>query len=285
MIVRDEEDFLVGCLESVRNVVDQIVVLDTGSRDNTINIARDFDAEIHTLSWVNDFSLARNESIRHARGDWILWLDADERLTPESIPIINCLLRPERKPVIYEVTIKNMRPNGDSYSLSSAHRLFTNHKGIYFTGRIHEQLSPSVAKLGGEERTSKIEIYHLGYSVRGPRAVKKNARNRKLLVQMVRESPQSAYAHYTLAQHYGLNKLHKQALKHYRIAYELNQFTPEMSVSLLNTLCETLIELGMYQEARKKLHQSIITKPVQAGGYYLLYKLAYREKRYSHAIK
>lgn len=283
MIVRDEEDFLVGCLESVREVVDEIVILDTGSSDDTIKIAEDFGAAIYTFSWRDDFSMARNESIKHAHGDWILWLDADERLIPESIPVLKGLLKPEKRPVIYEVTIKNIRPNGDSYSLSSAHRLFTNKKGIYFTGRIHEQLSPSVAKLGGEERTAKIEIYHLGYSLQGPRAEKKNMRNRNLLERMVNESPRSAYAHYTLAQHYGLNKRHKRALEHYQVAYKLNQFTPEMSVSLLNTMCETLIELGRYDEARRKLHQSITTKPFQAGGYYLLYKLAYREQNYVQA--
>src|SRR6516225_959689 len=80
MIVRDEERYLAGCLESVADLVDEIIVVDTGSTDSTPDIARRFGARVSHFQWVDDFSAARNESLRHATGEWIFWLDADERL-------------------------------------------------------------------------------------------------------------------------------------------------------------------------------------------------------------
>ena len=158
MIVKDEEKHLADCLESIVNVVDQIVIVDTGSKDNTIKIAKRYNAEIINFKWCNDFSAARNESIKHAKADWILWMDADERLSSESANEIRKLLKPETKPVIYKVQINSQTDKGSSVRLSSAHRIFNNKKGIYFTGKIHEQISESAAILGGEERESNIII-------------------------------------------------------------------------------------------------------------------------------
>ncbi len=283
MIVKNEDRYLHDCLESVRDVVDQIIIVDTGSTDDTVKIARQFGAEVHYFDWCDDFSAARNESIKYATGDWILWMDADERLLPESIPALKSVLKSENRPVIYKVTIKNIKKDEETYTLSSAHRLFTNHKGIFFTGRIHEQVSPSAARLKGEERQSRVFLYHLGYSFAGEKAERKNRRNRNLLKRMVKEAPDSAYAHYTLAQHYVLTGNPRKALNHYRTAFNLKQFDPAMSVSLLNTWAEALLKLNRLEEARRKAHKSIGTKPLQAGGYYLLYKISFAERKYEEA--
>jgi tetratricopeptide (TPR) repeat protein len=285
MIVKDEETFLPECLESVRGVVDQMVVVDTGSQDRTVQIAKAAGAEVYSFPWCDDFGAARNESLKYATGDWVLWMDADERLLPESIPELKRLLRFEARPVIYEVQIRNIKEDGETYSLSGAHRLFTNHRGIRFTGRIHEQVSPIAARVKAEERKSGVVLYHLGYGVRGERAEAKTKRNRKLLERMVRESPESAYAHYTLAQHYGLTGKQEAALKHYRVAYRLKQFDADMTASLLNTMSETLIRLGKPEQARKYVTRSIRMKPIQVGGYYLQYKIAVAKQAYEEALR
>lgn len=80
MIVKNEERFLPGCLESVKGLVDEIVIVDTGSTDGTKKIAESCRAKIIDFKWCDDFSAARNESLRHVTGDWVLYLDADERL-------------------------------------------------------------------------------------------------------------------------------------------------------------------------------------------------------------
>ena len=285
MIVKNEERFLEDCLNSVRAVADQIIVVDTGSTDRTVEIARAFDAEIHTFAWQNDFSAARNESIKHATGDWILWLDADERLLPESIPEIEKCLKPEAKPLAYVVQIHNLQKDGRNYKLSGAHRLFTNHRGIRFNGRIHEQVVYSLAQLKGEERESNIRLLHLGYGLDDAAQDKKNRRNRKLLEQMVREEPNNAYAHFTLAQNYGLTGEPGKAVKHYKLAWKLQNFTKGMQASLLNTMAEAEMKLGKSQDAARHCRQSIALIPEQVGAYYLLHKMAEEEQDDEAAIK
>jgi glycosyltransferase involved in cell wall biosynthesis len=81
MIVRDEEQDLAECLESVADLIDEIVVVDTGSTDRTCDVARHFGARVFNFPWVDSFAAARNESLRHATGDWTFWLDADDRLS------------------------------------------------------------------------------------------------------------------------------------------------------------------------------------------------------------
>ena len=78
MIARNEGATLSRCLSSIAGLADEIIVVDTGSLDNTREIARQLDARVHEFPWVDDFAAARNESLRHATGDWILWLDGDE---------------------------------------------------------------------------------------------------------------------------------------------------------------------------------------------------------------
>src|SRR5205823_1109121 len=78
LIVKNEERFLAQSLKSVREIAQQIVVVDTGSTDRTVEIAKEFGAEVHSFTWCDDFSAARNVALEHATGDWVLALDADE---------------------------------------------------------------------------------------------------------------------------------------------------------------------------------------------------------------
>lgn len=284
MIVKDEESVIEDCLKSVKGVVDQIVVVDTGSRDSTIEICKRYGAEVYYYRWRDDFSAARNESIKYARGDWILWMDADERLDPGSVEKLKRLLTFERKPMAYKVLIKNVKPDG-SYYFSDAHRLFRNGVGIFFTGIIHEQVAPSVLSLGGEIRDTDIVISHIGYSYTGSRERRKKERNRKLLLKYVDREPRNAYAHYTLGQFYALDGDHHKALEHYLIAYRLDQFDKSLTGSLLNVIAESYIEVGEYKKAKEFAVKSMRLCPDQVGCYYLLYKVNNREGKYSRCLE
>lgn len=279
MIVKNEEKFLEDCLKSVQGVADQIIIVDTGSTDRTVEIARSFNAQIHHFKWQDDFSLARNESIKYARGDWILWMDADERLMPESAAEFKKLLRPEKKAVAYLTQIHSLQSDGRNYKISGAHRLFNNHKGIRFRGRIHEQIIYSVAELKGEERESHIKFLHFGYGLQPAARDKKNRRNRKLLEQMVRDEPNNAYAHFTLAQHYGMTGEQNKALKHYKIAYKLHSFEKQMQASLLNTMAEAELLLKKYDSALAHCRQSVKLIPEQVGAYYMQYRIALAQNK------
>jgi hypothetical protein len=96
LITKNEEQFIGHCLKSVREIAHQIVVLDTGSTDRTIEIAKEYTAEVHSSVWRDDFSAARNAALEHCTGDWILILDADEELTPEGrLQLLHELKAPE----------------------------------------------------------------------------------------------------------------------------------------------------------------------------------------------
>jgi len=283
MIVKNEEEFIEGALESVQDIADQIVILDTGSTDGTIKIAKKYDTEIHYFEWQDDFSAARNESIKYAEEDWILWIDADERLVDKSKNKLRKLLKPEEKPVIYKVNIKNYQEAGNSFYLSDAHRLFNNNQGIYFTGIIHEQLSPSVKKLNGEERESDIILEHYGYSLEQERAQEKNQRNKKLLNKMIEEHPKNSYAHFTLAQYYQKSDQTLKAEKHYKKALEIGGLDTSMKCTLLNMLSDNALDRKEWEDAESYVRESLELEPDQATGFYLLYKIYNRRENYKKA--
>jgi len=285
LIVRNEEAMLEPCLASISQLTDQLIVVDTGSTDKTLEIARSYHAEIHHYTWCDDFAAARNESIKYATGDWVLWIDADERLAADSIQQLKKLLSHEPKPVIYKLRIKNLKEDGINYSWSDAHRLFTNHRGIEFSGKIHEQISPSARKIGALERPSAVILNHLGYSFTGTEKSKKQTRNRKILEAEVLENPNSAYSHYTLAHNYKVDGNLIEAEKHYKIAIELKQFDSSMEASLLNSYADTLFDLGRLDELEMLIKRSLKLQKRQIAAYFLQYRLAMASNNITEAIE
>jgi len=284
MIVKNEAGFLDDCLASVSDLARQIVIVDTGSTDETLEIARRYQAEIHHFDWIGDFSAARNESIRQATGEWILWLDADERLKPDSRNDLRSLLRYEKKPLAYIVNILNRLVDGQNYKVSKAHRLFNNHRGIYFEGRIHEQVAGSIGRLGGEERPCSIFLEHLGYGLPPQEQAAKHQRNLQLLESQIRENPGDAYAHFTLAQQYQLLGQSRDAYDHFLQAIDKNRFNIGMRASLYNTTAETCLSLGMIEEALEYCQRSIALIPGQVGAWFILYKASLNRLDYQEAM-
>lgn len=166
MIVKNEEASLTNCLESVKEVVDEMVVLDTGSTDRTPEIAREFGARVYDFEWCNDFAAARNESLKYVEGDWVLVLDADETLKAKAVPQLKQLIQQP-----HYVLINLMRQEVDAeqspYSLVS--RLFRNHPSVRFSRPYHAMVDDSVVQLLQQEpqwrvgSLSEVAILHQGY--------------------------------------------------------------------------------------------------------------------------
>ena len=112
MIVKNEEKHLVRCLRSVRDVVDEMIIVDTGSTDKTIDIAKVFGAKVFDFPWTGDFSAARNHSLAQATGDWILVLDADEVISARDFDELKALIRKRTpSPVAYSIVTRNYMNN------------------------------------------------------------------------------------------------------------------------------------------------------------------------------
>ncbi|MEB3360173.1 MAG: tetratricopeptide repeat protein [Synechococcales bacterium] len=166
MIVKNEAANLPRCLESVASVVDELLVVDTGSTDGTVAIAQQFNARVHTIEWPNDFAVARNESLKHATGDWVLVLDADERLAADMGSQIRQAIQGDRALVVNLVR-QEIGAVQSPYSLVS--RLFRRHPDIRFHRPYHALIDDSVAAILQREpqwtvqQLPEVAILHEGY--------------------------------------------------------------------------------------------------------------------------
>ena len=201
MIVKNEERFLPGCLESVKGLVDEIVIADTGSTDATRDIALGFGAKIVDFAWCNDFSAARNESLKHTAGDWVLYLDADERIEPQHHAAIRKLISSGKADAVLLTLKSKMGTREDAqYHLVAYPRLFRKMKGVRFTGEVHEQVTPSLTEAGARIVPSDVTIEHLGYAQDDDVILEKARRNRTLLLSQIEKSQNYGYALYQLGQ-------------------------------------------------------------------------------------
>ncbi len=190
MIVRDEERVLEDCLRSIRDEVDEIVVTDTGSSDRSRDIAAGFGARVLERPWDDDFSAARNYSLEAATGDWILYIDADERL---DAPRRGMLRRTIARQPGTAVFLMRLQPR-DGFTTYLEARLFRRDPRIRFTGRIHEQIWPGIEALRASEDLAvgrcAAKIVHVGYEGDMSR---KHQRNLPLLERAVTEDPKRVY--------------------------------------------------------------------------------------------
>jgi Tfp pilus assembly protein PilF len=219
MIVRNGESDLPLCIESVRGIADEIVIADTGSTDNSIRIARGMGARVFSIQWENDFARARNLSLAEVTADWVLSMDADERLDPAASRRLPSLLA-HRKARAYQVPIRNYvlslneriwdrpakpndspLPEAKQYPAYVDHenvRLFRRHPDLYFVGRVHETVGIRVLETGGGLGRADFLIHHFGLAVDPQTQNYKNTYYRELSVQKIREMPRSAQAYFEL---------------------------------------------------------------------------------------
>ncbi|MFH2056819.1 MAG: glycosyltransferase, partial [bacterium] len=162
MIVKNEEEFLPRCLASVKNVVDEIIIVDTGSEDRTVEIAESFGAKVFHHPWQNSFSLHRNQSIEYATCDWVLILDADEELERSDIAKLKTATRiPDINIISVSVLNKNLE-TGELTSFLPSMRLWRRKLGCHYESIVHNELRiPDTEPV----LRADIKIYHYGYSL------------------------------------------------------------------------------------------------------------------------
>jgi len=244
MIVKNGETTLARCLNSVRGVVDEIVIADTGSTDRSQEIAGRYNARVFQIPWEKDFAKARNQSLAEVRSNWVLILDADEVLDPAAGKLIPPLLT---HPTMagYMVQIRNYllemnchlwdqraSPNTSAPDFARQYpayvqhqnvRLFRRHPDVYFVGRVHETVGPRILELGMEMGPANFLIHHLGFIADGQTLARKYEFYRDLGREKIRENPDDASAHFELGieeyEHFHNND---EALKLFARACELN---------------------------------------------------------------
>ena len=193
MIVKNEAANLPRCLASVQGVVDDVVVVDTGSEDATPEIAEAAGARLFRIPWPNDFAKARNEAIERARAAWVLILDADEELDGSfRTEVRSCLLRTSAAAV--RVVVENLSPAGDVARSTEAPsvRLFRNVAAHRYERSIHEQISPSILRAGGLIEDVSLRILHHGYTSDRAQGGSRSERNLAMLEAELARCPDDA---------------------------------------------------------------------------------------------
>jgi glycosyltransferase involved in cell wall biosynthesis len=215
MIVRDEESNLPRCLESVRGLFDEIVIVDTGSRDRTVEIARSFGARVFDFVWVDDFAAARNAALARAKSDYAFWLDADDLLEPPERAKLEGLLtrlstqkgtgtgvRDRSQSPFASAFVVRCRcdpgPDGSGGDTVVDHiRLFPIIEGVRWTYRVHEQILPALKRAGVPLQWTDITVRHTGYSDRALR-LRKLERDGRILREELAERPDDPFTLFNL---------------------------------------------------------------------------------------
>jgi glycosyltransferase involved in cell wall biosynthesis len=201
LIARDEQDHLPQCLESVRGIFDEIIVVDTGSADRTKTIAEEFGARVFDFPWIDDFAAARNAALAHATGDYIFWLDADDVVDPPERAKLRALLGALDldQPAAYVVRCA-CDPGADGsggQTVVDHIRLFPLRDDVRWTYRVHEQILPALQRAQIPVRWTDLVVRHTGYTDPALRA-RKLDRDTRILLAELKERPDEPFVLFNL---------------------------------------------------------------------------------------
>lgn len=267
IIVKNEQDCLRDCLESLKNVVDEIVVTDTGSTDNTVEIAREYTDNVYFFEWQDDFSAAKNYSIGKASGDYVLVIDADEVIAePGEASAYLRKFTESHEPGIAGI-VKVISTTGTGREAQEAVDLqprFFHRDSFHYQGSIHEQLVIKSGVMHMED--TGVSFNHSGYTEAVASTKNKFARNKKLLLTEIENHPDDEYLLYQLGQAHFSVKKYEEAAQYFERALDAIDFsqpkTPTgiqgyVAVSILTDLPVSLaysyVNTGRTEDAIKLL--------------------------------
>ncbi len=221
MIVRDNAATIRPCLESIRPWVDEMNVLDTGSKDETPRIAETLGARVFRFAWCDSFSAARNESLRYARGQWMFWMDSDDIIDAANGRKLRDLAYREvaRSVLGYVMQVHCPGPGGQEagdVTVVDHVKLFRNLPHLRFEGRIHEQILPAIRRAEGEVAWTDIFVVHAGYDHSADGQRRKLERDLRLLHLEHQERPEHPFTLFNLGMTYTDAGRHQEAVGYLR---------------------------------------------------------------------
>lgn len=292
MIVKNEEQYIKMCIENALKLADEIIIVDTGSTDKTLDIIKEFEHKIKLIhfSWNNDFSEARNISLENATGDWILMLDADEKLLCDADAVRNILEHSDVEG--YEIPLYNIISKTTVVYSAVYCKLFRN-KGYRYKGAIHEQINIE----GGLKNIKPIDVslckvIHYGYIADNVNQRDKTKRNLDILLEEQKKRPEDPFIYYNIGVCYEVEGEFKKALDNFfecnKLATATDKYSiTEYEIDMVKRMAESyygLQEYGLCIEfINDVLKETIFRKYVDL--YFIIGNCYFTLKKYDDAIK
>ncbi len=281
MIVKNEEDNLPRCLDSVRGVVDEIVIVDTGSTDRTVEIAESYGARVFNHPWEGNFSKARNYSLKYATCDWILILDADEELNKEDAPKLKEIAKNKEFKIVSFI-IKNKYKDSTQEGHAQMVRLYKNFNGVHYTGIVHNAIQYS-----GKCLYSSITIIHHGYNLSEVKMEEKFMRTSTLLKKQIEKDPDNPVPHMYLGVSYMDRYKFENAIKYSKKAISLseeNGFSKNDFLVSYYVVSAAYFEMNEFEESEIYALKSIELSNCFLDGHCILAFVYYNLKKYDKFI-
>lgn len=219
MITRNNEQTIGPALASIRPYVDEIIVVDTGSTDRTMEICRQHGARVEQFPWIDDFATARNESLKYAKGEWIFWMDSDDTITPACGRALRELVDGRHG---WDVLGYVMQVHCPSHSAGSAHdltvvdhvKLFRNRSDLQFEFRIHEQIIPAIRRAGGNVLRTDLYVVHSGSDQTPEGRKRKLERDYRILHRELADHPDHPFVLFNLGMTYADEPQYDEAIRY-----------------------------------------------------------------------
>ena len=286
IIVKNEEKFLRGCLESIRNLVDEIVIADTGSTDSTVAIASEYTDKILHFQWTNDFAEARNFVLDNTESEWVLYLDADERIAKKYHKVIKHFVESNIADVfLLKLKSEIFKKGGNEVHIIQYPRLFRRIPQARFEGRIHEQITPSLSRAGQKFVGTDIIIEHLGYAQGDEILEQKKYRNLELLKEQVESEPDNFYALYQLGQNYITLSDWENGVAYLYKSLEQKNITPSIKASIYLLLAKHMQNDKNYKEAIDLCENALKIAPSHLYGKVLLAEILFFDGKFDESIQ
>lgn len=288
MIVKNEEDNIAQCIKSYQDVVTEIIVVDTGSTDGTVQLAESFGAKVYHFEWANDFAKAKNYALSKATGDWIIFLDADEYFDLEKSIKIPEIIRKYGKKSTKLIGCKMINIDEDSNEIIATliqTRIFKNEKTIYYTSSIHERLHSDEKNVKAVYiPQNELVIYHTGYSRN--KISDKAERNLSILLKEKESNPRDSSIDFFLCDTYVSLNNYEQCI-FYGKAYLKNRINMiGLNSKVYQNIIASMIKLGEnWDKIDDVLQKALSEFPEHPMFHMFLSEKYYASKRYQEALK
>ncbi|WP_326910420.1 glycosyltransferase [Sedimentibacter sp. MB31-C6] len=296
LIAKNEENNIEYCLNHLKDIVDEQIVVDTGSTDRTVEKAKKAGAKIFHFEWIDDFSAARNFALDKAKGDWIIFLDCDEYFSEESVKLIKeCIIKYGEKKNVDGLTCELINIDSNNNILATVKnispRIFKRKDYIRYNKKIHEVLSNTRTSNANpllSDVSKHLKIFHTGYDKEEVKNKNKNERNENLLKKELEENPEDCKLNLYLSKQLNMEGKYEEALNYSlkSLEYMDKSLIFDYYYTIYSNIMINMIALSMpYIDIKKIFDEAIKNFPDYPDYYMHISTVTLRENMIDESIE